>query len=198
MRLFPIHQAWMLRVMKLPNPICWHTHRREKTSECPFNLNQALWGFSLWNAPFVRARDCSQSEQDTKLDKTKNVGYLLPLISMTELIYLTSRQTTLSFRLIQIVGGLVGEVREAATAAMDQVDKLPLFRSMGLFHASWPLARRLNANHSQKTTASCISPPSPFLLKSRCLSQCVNKASSPIVSLIFNHKLSPINDSYAR
>lgn len=113
-----------------------HTHRREKTSECPFNLNQALWGFSLWNAPFVRARDCSQSEQDTKLDKTKNVGYLLPLISMTELIYLTSRQTTLSFRLIQIVGGLVGEVREAATAAMDQVDKLPLFRSMGLFHAS--------------------------------------------------------------
>lgn len=63
---------------------CWtvaHSHtqreRREKTSECPFNLQRALWGFSRESACGMRrlyARDCSRWEQEDSGQRHQECG----------------------------------------------------------------------------------------------------------------------------
>lgn len=58
-----------------------HTeHGREKTSECPFNLKRALWGFGRESACGMRrlyARDCPRWEQDTEWTQHRECGITL-------------------------------------------------------------------------------------------------------------------------
>lgn len=128
-----------------------HIQRREKTSECPFNLNQALWGFSRESACGMRRLFVSQrlfpvqSRTQKCSQKTQICGipYLLPLIfdGRTEFwSYRARADLTYPSLWMLLLGqmnpGLAVTVRGSRCSGSperDQVDQLPLFRSMAVF-----------------------------------------------------------------
>ena len=156
-----LYPLGITEIPKLQNLLIWFQHsplqkiynrapEREKairvSLECPFNLNQALWGFSLWNASFVCQR-LFPVRVGHKTGQNQECGILVAvdLNGRTDLSTLRADYISFWVQLIQTNPGLVGTVRGSYCSnglKRDQVDNSRCF-AQWTFRASWPLARQL-------------------------------------------------------
>lgn len=117
-------------------------HRREKTSECPFNLNSALWGFSLWNASFVCQR-LFPVETQTGQNRVCVILVATDLTGQCVLFNLRTDYISLRMQLIQANPSLLGAVRSGDCSdglKRDQVDNSRCF-PLWTFQSSLSLAK---------------------------------------------------------